>query len=112
MVQDEARSGSRPVPVEFGCKSRLYKFWSSQMDSFTELASGSSVSTLTALAMTSVLTLAVEPPDPKPAGALLPPQAAAVAARASRPMALIIRDGVGRTMSHSHFVDCRQLPQL
>src|SRR5437868_4289977 len=70
------------------------------MDSFTEFASGSSVSTLTALAITRVST-----PDPDevlvpvPAGVARPLQAATTPiARAARP-ALSIRDRVARDIA-------------
>src|ERR1700726_169641 len=102
MFHDAARSGSRPVPVELGWSSLLYRFWSSQMDSFTEFASGSSVSTLTALAITSVL--AAGPVPEPPPGVAEPPHPAAVAARAIMP-APSIRDRVARNISHP-FVDC------
>src|SRR5258707_12804562 len=104
MFHDAARSGSRAVPVELGWSSRLYRFWSSQMDSFTEFASGSSVSTLTALAIPRVSTPG---PDevpapvlvPVPAGVAGPLQAATTPiARAARP-ALSIRDRVARDIA-------------
>src|SRR5689334_2132692 len=61
MFQDVARSGTILVPVGSGATSRLYRFWASQMDSFTEFCAGSSVSTFTALARISVLTALVAP---------------------------------------------------
>src|SRR5580704_5226054 len=101
MSQDEARSGSRAVPVALGCRRRLYRFWSSQIDSLTELASGSSVSTLTAFAMTSVVTFAEVPGPPLPLPLPLPPHAAAMAVSEIKPTMLRNRDGVALTMSHS-----------
>jgi hypothetical protein len=73
------------------------------MDSFTEFASGSSVSTLTALAITSVST-----PDPVEAAPVLVPVPDGVAgplqaattpsARVARPV-LMIRDRVARDIA-------------
>jgi hypothetical protein len=69
------------------------------MDSFTEFASGSSVSTLTALALTSVSTPEPDEPAapvlvPVPAGVDGPLQAATTpSARVARPV-LMIRDRV------------------
>src|SRR5580693_6187338 len=67
------------------------------MDSLTEFASGSSVSTLTALAMTRVLRVdaAAEPPPPVAAD---PPHPAAAMASAMTP-ALRIRDRVARNIA-------------
>src|SRR5215471_9658784 len=118
MVQDEARSGSRPVPVELGWSSRLYRFWSSQMDSFTELASGSRVSTLTALAMTSVLPVAPVLElglPPRPLGVAEPLHPAAAMASAMTP-ALRIRDRVARNIARplrrlsTTWPNCRNVP--
>src|SRR5260221_7034708 len=105
MFHEVARSGSRAVPVGLGWSSLLYSFWSSQIDSFTEFASGSSVSPLTALAITRVLLPAAEPgvvPEPpleQPAVAI----AIVIAAR------LRVRGQVARNMTHplSCLVDCR-----
>src|SRR5258707_11373077 len=106
MFHEVARSGSRAVPVGLGWSSLLYRFWSSQIDSFTEVAFGSSVSTLTALAIPRVLLPAAEPgvvPEPpleQPAVAI----AIVIAAR------LRVRGQVARNMTHplSCLVDCRQ----
>ena len=84
--QDSARSFTKPVPVGFGWSSLLYRFWSIQIDSFTEFDAGSSVSTLTALAMTRVLLPAAEPGDVPPELAPLEQPAAAMAsATTARP---------------------------
>src|SRR5262245_23832525 len=86
MSQDSARSLTRPVPVGFGCSSLLYRFWSIQIDSFTEFDAGSRVSTLTAFAMTRVLLPVPEPDDVPPDLAPLEQPAAAMAsATAPRP---------------------------
>src|SRR6266702_191336 len=84
MSQEVARSGSSLVPVALGWSSRLYRFWSIQIDSFTEFASGSSVSTRTALAITRVLLAAAEP-DGAPEPPLEQPAAAMAIAIAARP---------------------------
>src|SRR5260221_14177463 len=96
MFHDAARSGSRAVPVELGWSSLLYRFWASQMDSFTEFASGSSVSTLTALAMTSVLRAGPVAGPLLGVAELLHP--AAATARAIMP-AVSIRDRAARSIS-------------
>src|ERR1700733_10341316 len=67
------------------------------MDSLTEFASGSSVSTLTALAMTSVFWVEAAPEPPPPVAAD-PPHPAAAMASATTP-ALSIRDRVARNIA-------------
>src|SRR5262249_19741267 len=86
IFQDWARSLTRPVPVGFGWSSLLYRFWSIQIDSFTEFDAGSRVSTLTALAMTRVLLPAAEPDDVPPVfPPLEQPAAAMESATTARP---------------------------
>src|SRR5262245_32127195 len=133
MSQDVARSFTRPVPFGFGCSSLLYRFWSIQIDSFTEFDAGSSVSTRTAFAMTRVLLVPV-PPPPVPPPLLPPPleQPAATMASATRASPAVRgparrwprarepnapgsnseersdRGQLARSIGHPHFVDCRQ----
>src|SRR5579875_1377729 len=93
MSQLVARSGTILVPSAFGATSRLYRFWSSQIDSLTEFCSGSRVSTLTALAMTSVSTeLPPEPlPPPPPPEPPLDVHAVATAATTASEQASALR---------------------
>src|SRR5215813_11229732 len=97
MFHELARSGSRPVPVGLGWSSLLYRFWSIQIDSLTEFAAGSRVSTRTAFAMTRVLLPPAGPgevPEPPP---LEQPAAARERVIAAR---LRVRGQVARSIMH------------
>src|SRR6266516_1490478 len=120
MSQEVARSGTSPVPVGLGWSSLLYRFWSIQIDSLTEFASGSRVSTRTALAITRVSLVAVvpgvvPPPPPleQPAAATAIVTAARLSvrgqeARSQEARSQEARGQEARSMRAPHFVDCRQ----
>src|SRR3954453_6639242 len=103
IFHDVARSGSSAVPVAFGCTSRLYRFWVSQMLSLTEFCAGSSVSILTAFASTKVSLAEADPRvSPRSAAAAATPTttSAVIAAITTAFAARRLRAPLGGRSSH------------